>query len=207
MRAKEFIFENNELNAYAKQMSEKYGVPFSLVQHAMHKETGHIQDPNQRAKAVSKKGAGGIMQLMPATAKGLGVTDRFDPYQNIEGGTKYLSQLYQKYKDPVLALAAYNAGPANVDKYKGVPPFKQTQNYVSGYDPNIDKVVQKPKTVAPVPTQPSFKDAFKNVGQTIVSKNEPTDASMTPAQSKIIKPMKPIEPLAAVNATDDEVEV
>lgn len=205
MRAKEFIFENNELNAYAKQMSEKYGVPLSLVQHAMHKETGHIQDPNQRAKAVSKKGAGGIMQLMPATAKELGVTDRFDPYQNIEGGTKYLSRLYQKYKDPVLALAAYNAGPRNVDKYGGVPPFKQTQSYVSGYTPEPTQPVQTP-TPKRVPAS-SYKDAFKNVGQTIVSKNEPIDTRTTPAQSKIIKPMKPIEPLAAANSTDDEVEV
>jgi hypothetical protein len=151
MRAKEFIFESAEYEAHARQMAEKYGVPYSIVRHAMSKETGHISDPNKRASAVSKRGAGGVMQLMPATAKHLGVKDRFDPYQNIEGGTKYLAQLYQKYNDPALALAAYNAGPGNVKKYGGVPPFKETQRYVQGYapDPEPTKLAQAPK---PEPT-------------------------------------------------------
>ncbi len=86
-----------------------------------------------RIDAVSHKGAMGLMQLMPGTAKMLGVDDPFDPAQNLEGGIKYLSRLSDKYEgDLSKALAAYNAGPGRVDACGGIPPIAETQNYVHG---------------------------------------------------------------------------
>jgi soluble lytic murein transglycosylase-like protein len=87
-------------------------------------------ESNYNSFAISNKGAEGLMQLMPPTARMLGVSNSFDPQQNIEAGVKYLKYLQGVFKDDRLALAAYNAGPAAVDKYKQVPPFKETQNYV-----------------------------------------------------------------------------
>lgn len=89
------------------------------------------QESNFRTDATSSSGAQGIMQLMPATAQGLGVEDAYDPYQNIMGGAKLISKLLKQYNGDVsLALAAYNAGSGNVAKYGGIPPFQETQNYV-----------------------------------------------------------------------------
>lgn len=99
------------------------------------------------SRAVSKKGARGLMQLMPQTASQLGVTNSFDPKANVEGGTKYLRELLEKYNyDVVKALAAYNAGPRRVEQYHGVPPYYETRAYIARIirDFNRRKLAENP---------------------------------------------------------------
>jgi soluble lytic murein transglycosylase-like protein len=115
----------SKFDSLINRASDKYNLPADLLKKVIQTESNF--DPN----VVSSAGAQGLMQLMPATAKWLGVTNPFDPAQNIEGGSKYLHNMLDKYNgDVTLALAAYNAGPGNVDKFGGVPPFEETQNYI-----------------------------------------------------------------------------
>jgi soluble lytic murein transglycosylase-like protein len=104
--------------------AQQYDIDFGLIKAVIHTESGF--DPNAR----SGPGAQGLMQLMPATAKRYRVTDAWDPAQNINAGAKHLRYLLKRYGDLSLALAAYNAGEGNVDKYGGIPPFTETQDYV-----------------------------------------------------------------------------
>jgi soluble lytic murein transglycosylase-like protein len=136
-------------SAPAKRLTKKYQDPVATSKPAPKNITdlveqsakAHDVDPllvhsmikvesDYNTLAVSPKGAEGLMQLTPSTARMLGVSNSFDPEQNIEAGVKYLKYLQGVYKDDRLALAAYNAGPGAVAKYKEVPPYRETQNYV-----------------------------------------------------------------------------
>ena len=115
--------------------SAAYGLEPALVKAVIAAES------NFDARAVSRRGAQGLMQLMPHTARGLGVGDPLSPTDNVLGGTRYLRQMIDRYGDLSRALAAYNAGPTAVDRYDGVPPYEETQAYVTrvlhyyrGYD-------------------------------------------------------------------------
>lgn len=119
---------SNTKDAYdhiIRNAAQMYGVSEGLIKAIMHTESGF--NPSAR----SPVGAQGLMQLMPATARRFNVTNAYDPVQNIHGGVKYLSWLIKRFKgNTQLALAGYNAGEGNVDKYGGIPPFRETQDYV-----------------------------------------------------------------------------
>jgi soluble lytic murein transglycosylase len=112
-------------DAIIREACRHYGTSFELVKAVIHVESGF--NPN----AVSRAGALGLMQIMPYNLNDFGVLDPFDPRDNVMGGTWYLKQLMEKYNsDLTLSLAAYNAGPGAVDKYRDIPPFPETEDYV-----------------------------------------------------------------------------
>ncbi|MDR6307843.1 soluble lytic murein transglycosylase-like protein [Pacificitalea manganoxidans] len=114
---------NGPYLSMAKAAARRHGIPEDLFARLVQQESGW------NSGARSHKGAMGLAQLMPATARKLGV-DPNDPHQNLDGGARYLKAMYDRYGSWKLALAAYNAGPGAVDKHGGVPPYRETRNYV-----------------------------------------------------------------------------
>jgi len=128
------------LNQVVDSASAAYHLDPDLVNSVIHAESGF------NSRAVSPKGARGLMQLMPGTANQLGVNDAFDPQANVTGGSRYLRELLERYNfDLVKALAAYNAGPQRVEQYRGVPPFRETRAYVARivHEYNTKKIAQE----------------------------------------------------------------
>ncbi len=135
--------KDNEIRNTITSYAEQYNVDPDLIRAII------ICESDCDANSLSVKGAKGLMQLMDETAREVGVTDPFDPQQNIAGGTAYFRQMLDRYRDDTeKALAAYNAGPSMVDFYEGIPPFKETQDYVhrviSQYDKIRSRIVSQP---------------------------------------------------------------
>ena len=117
---------STDLKQVVEDISGRHHIDPDLINSVIHAESGF------NAHAVSPKGAQGLMQLMPQTSSGLGVTNAFDPEGNVDGGTRYLLEMLERYNfDLIKALAAYNAGPYRVDQYRGVPPYQETRAYVA----------------------------------------------------------------------------
>jgi soluble lytic murein transglycosylase-like protein len=124
------------------EASRKHGVDSDFIRSVIKQESAG------NANAVSRTGARGLMQLMPGTALQLGVNDSFSPEQNVHGGTTYLKELLERYNgDAIKALAAYNAGPGAVDRYKGIPPYRETQEYVKRVVSDYNKSKQHKEKV------------------------------------------------------------
>lgn len=154
---------STDLSSIFEEASNTFGVSVNLLESIAKAES------NFDANAVSSAGAIGVMQLMPATAAAMGVTDAYDAYQNIMGGAKYISQLLQQYSGNIsLALAAYNAGSSNVDQYGGIPPFTETQNYVKKVLYYLENGVSSAYTGSSASTDTSSSD-ISSLGQTITN--------------------------------------
>jgi soluble lytic murein transglycosylase-like protein len=122
------------------EASKKQGVDSDFIHSVIKQESAG------NSNAVSRTGARGLMQLMPATASHLGVNDSFNPEQNVHGGALYLRELLERYHgDAIKALAAYNAGPGAVDRYKGVPPYRETRQYVQRVIREYNKSKESPE--------------------------------------------------------------
>jgi len=167
-----------DLNQVVNEASGRYRLDPDLVNSVIKAESDF------NAHAVSPKGARGLMQLMPGTASQLGVPNAFDPQANVEGGTKYLRELLEKYNfDIVKALAAYNAGPQTVERFGGVPPYYETKAYVARIvrDFNKKKVAQQKAAVAKKTSPSTSPNAHATAAK--LSSSRTAQANSTPAKS------------------------
>ena len=144
-----------DMDSIFEEASALYQIPSKLLRAVAKAESGF------NPRAVSKAGAMGVMQLMPGTARSLGVSDPYNARQNILGGAKYLKQNLNRFGGDVsLALAAYNAGPGSVTKYGGIPPYKETQNYVKKIMADYTG-----KKYDPGRTYGEYRDGWENIRQ------------------------------------------
>ncbi len=140
------------LDQVVEAASDRHRIDPDLIRSVIHAESGY------NSRAVSRKGAQGLMQLMPDTATRLGVKDAFNPEHNVDGGTRYLRDLLLHYNgDLVRALAAYNAGPERVARYKGVPPYRETRAYVARVIREFNRKKLAQRASAARPKAPSAK--------------------------------------------------
>jgi soluble lytic murein transglycosylase-like protein len=171
----------SDLNEVVRAASGTYSLDPDLVNSVIRAESGF------NVRAVSPKGAQGLMQLMPQTASELGVQNAFDPQANVEGGTRYLRELLERYNfDLVKALAAYNAGPQRVEQYGGVPPYYETKAYVARIvrDFNKKKLAEKTATQPAAPKRSPSNSAGKHVAPAKPHKSDPQmQAKATPTQA------------------------
>ncbi len=164
------------LNEVINTISDQHHLDPDFISSVIHAESGF------NPRAVSPKGAQGLMQLMPGTASKLGVSNAFDPRANVEGGTRYLSELLQRYNfDVIKALAAYNAGPHRVQQYGGVPPYYETRTYVARIvrDYNRKKIAERKALAAAAKN-----NRGKKISQQAEVTKRPALADSTPPASR-----------------------
>jgi len=168
-----------DLNEVVRAASGTYHLDPDLVNSVIRAESGF------NVRAVSPKGAQGLMQLMPQTASNLGVQNAFDPKANVEGGTRYLRELLERYDfDLIKALAAYNAGPQRVEQYGGVPPYYETKAYIARIvrDFNKKKLAAKTASQPSAPKSSETKSTGTPAPATKSHKSPQTQAKASPAQ-------------------------
>jgi hypothetical protein len=171
-----------DLNEVVKSASGTYRLDPDLVNSVIRAESGF------NVRAVSPKGAQGLMQLMPQTASQLGVRNAFDPRANVEGGTRYLRELLERYDfDLIKALAAYNAGPRRVEQYGGVPPYYETKTYVA----RIVRDFNKKKLAAKTASQPAAQESSATKPARTPVPATKARKSLAQAQAKANSPQGP----------------
>jgi soluble lytic murein transglycosylase-like protein len=168
-----------DLNETVKAASGIYRLDPDLVTSVIRAESGF------NVRAVSPKGAQGLMQLMPRTASHLGVENAFDPQANVEGGTKYLRELLERYNfDLIKALAAYNAGPQRVEQYNGVPPYQETRAYVARIVRDFNKKKMAAKAGSEVSTTSHSSPHTEKISPIKPAKAQPpTSSTQSPGQN------------------------